>query len=154
MRAGTWPEAAEISGIECAGVVKADPDGRLAPGQKVVAFMGGMGRGINGSFAEVTRVPGAHVLPVRTELPWERLAALPESYATAWAAIFGNLALESGQTIVIRGATSALGQAALNIAAHAGARVIATTRRMERGAGLELLGANEVVLESPDLPKR
>jgi NADPH:quinone reductase len=154
MRAGTWPEATEISGIECAGVVKADPDGRLAPGQKVVAFMGGMGRSINGSYAELTRVPAANVLPVRTELSWERLAAIPESYATAWAALSGNLALEGGQTIVIRGATSALGQAALNIAAHAGARVIATTRKVERGEGLELLGANEVVLESPDLPKR
>ena len=57
MREGKWPEATEISGIECAGLVKADPDGRLTPGQKVVAFMGGMGRSINGSYAELTSVP-------------------------------------------------------------------------------------------------
>ena len=43
MREGKWPEATEISGIECAGLVKADPDGRLVPGQKVVAFMGAWG---------------------------------------------------------------------------------------------------------------
>jgi len=33
MREGRWPEATEISGIECAGLVKADPDGQLAAGQ-------------------------------------------------------------------------------------------------------------------------
>src|SRR6202012_1230173 len=89
-----------------------------------------------------------------TELPWEALAALPESYATAWTALFGNLALEAGQTILIRGATSALGQAAVNIAAHAGARVIATTRNPKRAQTLEMLGAKEIVLETPDLPQR
>jgi NADPH:quinone reductase-like Zn-dependent oxidoreductase len=154
MRAGTWPEATEISGIECVGVVKADPDGRLTPGQKVVAFMGGMGRTINGSYAELTNVPASNVLPITTELAWEELAAIPESYATAWATLHGNLGLEGDQTIVIRGATSALGQAAVNIAAHAGARVIATTRNPQRVAVLEGLGAKEVVLEAPGLPQR
>src|SRR5579859_3301467 len=84
MRAGTWPEATEISGIECVGLVKADPDGRLAPGQKVVAFMGGMGRTINGSYAELTNVPASNVVPITTGLAWELLAVIPESYATAW----------------------------------------------------------------------
>jgi len=154
MRKGEWPEATEISGIECAGVVKADPDGRFAPGQKVVAFMGGMGRNINGSYAELTSVPASNVLPVKTELSWEDLAAIPESYATAWVALKGNLDLKSGQTILIRGATSALGQAAVNIANHAGARVIASTRNPKRAETLEALGAKEVVLESPDLAMR
>jgi NADPH:quinone reductase len=154
MREGKWPEATEIGGIECAGLVKADPDGRFTIGQKVVAFMGGMGRSINGSYAELTSVPTTNVLPVKTELPWEILAAVPESYATAWAALFGNLDLRAGQTILIRGATSALGQAAVNIASHAGARVIATTRKAERAETLEALGAREVVLESPDLAMR
>src|SRR5260370_37987466 len=56
MRSGAWGDVAEISGIECVGLVKADPDGRFAVGQKVVALMGGMGRLINGSYAELTRV--------------------------------------------------------------------------------------------------
>lgn len=154
MREGKWPEAAEISGIECAGLVKADPDGRLAPGQKVVAFMGGMGRSISGSYAELARVPARNVLPVKTELAWDALAAIPESYATAWAALYGNLNLEAGQTLVIRGATSALGQAAVNIAAHAGARVIAATRNLKRAETLKALGAGEVLLEAPGLPHR
>jgi NADPH:quinone reductase-like Zn-dependent oxidoreductase len=154
MRAGEWPEATEISGIECAGVVKADPSARLVPGQTVVAFMGGMGRSINGSYAELTSVPAGNVLPVKTKLAWDALAAIPESYATAWAALHGNLDLKAGQILVIRGATSALGQAAVNIAAYAGAHVIATTRNPKRAEALEALGAKEVVLETPDLPLR
>jgi NADPH:quinone reductase len=153
MREGKWPEATEISGIECAGLVKSDPGRRFAAGQKVVAFMGGMGRNINGSYAELTAVPASNVLPVKTELAWEALAAIPESYATAWAALFGNLEIKEGQSLLIRGATSALGQAAVNVAAQAGARVIATTRNPKRAETLEELGAKEVVLEGADLPR-
>ena len=68
--------------------------------------------------------------------------------------LYRNLDLTAGQTIVIHGATSALGQAAVNIAAHAGARVIATTRNPKRAETLEMLGAKEVVLEASDLPQR
>jgi NADPH:quinone reductase len=153
MREGKWPEATEISGIECVGLVKADPDGRFSHGEKVVAFMGGMGRSINGSYAELTSVAASNVLPIKTDLPWERLAAIPESYATAWAALCGNLELKAGQTLGIRGATSALGQAALNIASHASARVIATTRNPKRAEMLESLGAKDAVIEAPDLPQ-
>src|SRR5260221_10205136 len=132
MRKGEWPEIAQVSGIECAGLVKIDPDGRLAKGQKVVALMGGMGRTINGSYAELTSVPATNVVPVETRLSWEALAAIPESYATAWTCLLGNLALRPGQTLVIRGATSALGQAALNIAVQENSRVIATSRNPDR----------------------
>jgi len=154
MREGKWPEASEISGIECAGVVKADPDGHFTTGQKVVAFMGGMGRSINGSYAELTSVPTTNVVAVSSTLEWSDLAAIPESYATAWAALFGNLDLKRGQTLLVRGATSALGQAAVNIAAHAGARVIATTRNSSRVETLEALGAEQVVLESVETVQR
>ena len=52
-RRGVWGDVAEITGIECVGTVRADPDGHLSPGQKVLALVGGMGRSINGSYAEV-----------------------------------------------------------------------------------------------------
>jgi NADPH:quinone reductase-like Zn-dependent oxidoreductase len=154
MRQGHWPEWMPVSGIECAGLVANDPDGRLEKGQRVVAFMGGMGRTINGSYAEYTNVPASNVVPIVTSLPWEELAAIPESYATAWACLYGNLELTAGQTLLIRGATSALGQAALNIAAHADARVIATTRNRDRFATLAALGARRTLLEGPDLLRR
>jgi NADPH:quinone reductase-like Zn-dependent oxidoreductase len=91
---------------------------------------------------------------VETGLSWEDLAALPESYATAWTALVGIMGAKKGQTVVVRGATSALGQAAINIAAGAGAYVIATTRKRERLVKLESLGAKRAELESPALSKR
>ncbi len=154
MRSGDWPQAAPVSGIECVGLVRECPDGRLRPGQKVAALMGGMGRTLNGSYAEVTCPPETNVIPIDSKLPWEDLAAIPESYATAWTCICRNLALSAGQTLLIRGATSALGQAALNIAVSAGAQVIATTRNRHRVATLEALGAARVLIEEPELSRR
>lgn len=154
MRKGEWGDVVKISGIECVGLAKTSPDGKFTPGQKVAAIMGGMGRTINGSYAEYTCVPASNVVPLETDLAWEELAAIPESYATAWTCLYRNLELAAGQTLVIRGATSALGQAALNIAARAGAHVIATTRSRERFAKLQALGAEHVEVEGPGLSCR
>ena len=71
----------------------------------------GMGRTRNGSYAPLVTVPAPNVVPVRTSLDWTSLVAIPEVYATAWSALFGNLDLQPGQTVLVRGATSALGGA-------------------------------------------
>jgi NADPH:quinone reductase len=154
MRKGEWAEAAEVSGIECVGLVKSCPGGEFAVGTKVAALMGGMGRTINGSYAEYTRPPATNVAPIESDLPWEELAAIPESYATAWTCLFRNLELVDGQTLVIRGAMSSFGQAALNMAVNAGANVIATARNQDRFQKLEEMGARRVEIESPDLSER
>ncbi len=151
MRRGEWAEAAEVSGIECVGLVDACPGGEFPVGAKVAALMGGLGRTINGSYAEYTRVRASNVALVESELPWAQLAALPETYATAWTCLFRNLNLTEGQTLVVRGATSSFGQAAVKLAVGAGARVVATTRSRERFAMLEQLGVARVELESPGL---
>lgn len=154
MRQGLWGEVAAITGIECAGTVEHDPDGRFAKGQTVIALMGGMGRTINGSYAGFTRVPASNVVAITTSLPWSELAALPESYATAWCSLHNNLRIEAGQTLLVRGATSALGQAAMNIARHAGVSVIATSRSAGSAALLESLGATAVLPEREDVDVR
>ena len=82
MRKGEWAEAAEVSGIECVGEVVAAPAGEFQPGDKVAAFMGGMGRTIKGSYAERTLVPATNVMKITTDLSWEEFAVVPESYAT------------------------------------------------------------------------
>lgn len=151
MRRGEWAEAAEVSGIECVGVVDACPGGEFPVGAKVAALMGGLGRTINGSYAEYTRVRAANVALIESDLPWSDLAALPETYAVAWTCLFRNLGLEAGQTLVLRGATSSFGQAALKMAVAAGARVIATARSSGRFAMLEELGAARVEVERRDL---
>lgn len=151
MRRGEWAEAAEVSGIECVGIVDACPGGEFPVGAKVAALMGGLGRTINGSYAQFTRVRAENVALIETDLPWDQLAALPETYATAWTCLFRNLDLTAGQTIVIRGATSSFGQAAVKLAVEAGARVIATTRNRERFGLLTSLGVERAELEIPDL---
>jgi NADPH:quinone reductase-like Zn-dependent oxidoreductase len=151
MRKGEWAEAAPVSGIECVGIVKSCPGGEFPVGAKVAALMGGLGRTINGSYAEFTRVPVTNVALIEADLPWEQLAAIPKSHATAWTTLFRNIALEAGELIVIRGATSSLGQAAVRLAVNAGARVIATTRQRERLAALEALGVERCEIERPDL---
>jgi NADPH:quinone reductase-like Zn-dependent oxidoreductase len=82
--------------------------------------MGGLGRTINGSYAELTRAPVTNVAQIECDLPRAELAAIPESYATAWTCLFRNLEIEKGQRLVLRGATSSFGQAALNMAVNAG----------------------------------
>jgi NADPH:quinone reductase-like Zn-dependent oxidoreductase len=154
MRRGEWAEAAEVSGIECVGLVNDCPGGEFPVGAKVAALMGGLGRTINGSYAEYTRAPVSNVALIESDLPWDELAAIPETYATAWTCLFRNLEIAQGQSLVIRGATSAFGQAAVNLAVNAGARVIATTRNPGRSAMLETLGAARVELEGPGLSER
>lgn len=148
MRRGEWPEWTPVSGIEAVGTVVDDPSGSLPEGATVLTIMGGLGRSRNGSYAEYTVAPRSNVTEIATSLSWADLAAIPESYATAWLCLRGNLELEPGHTLLVRGATSALGQAAVNIARDLGASVIATTRREDRSALLRELGANEIVIET------
>jgi NADPH2:quinone reductase len=154
MRSGSWGDVAQVPGIECAGTVQADPSGRLAAGTSVVAILGGMGRTRNGSYAQMVTVPASNVVPVTTSLSWTELAALPEVYTTAWAGLHQNLRLRPGETVLVRGATSALGQAAVNIAAGLGATVIATTRQPARADLLRGLGAAEVLIDDGNLAAR
>ena len=154
MRKGEWPEATPISGIEAVGTVVSDPSGTLAEGTNVLTIMGGLGRFRNGSYAEYTVAPAANVVEIETSLGWTDLAAIPESYATAWMTLHDNLKVQAGQSILVRGATSALGQAAVNIAAEIGARVIATTRREERASFLRALGAESVAIDKGSIAEQ
>jgi NADPH:quinone reductase-like Zn-dependent oxidoreductase len=152
MRRGEWAEAAKVSGIECVGLVKACPGGEFPIGAKVAALMGGLGRTINGSYAEYTCARVSNVALIESDLPWAELAAIiPETYATAWTCMFRNLEIEGGQLLVIRGATSSFGQAALKMAVNAGVRVIATTHNRDRFSMLEKLGAKRCEIERRDL---
>jgi NADPH:quinone reductase len=153
MRRGEWAEAAPVSGIECVGLVKSCPGGEFPIGAKVAALMGGLGRTINGSYAEYTCAPASNVALIESDLPWAELATIPETYATAWTCLFRNLDIQKGQLLVIRGATSSFGQAALKMAVNAGARVIATTRSRDRFEMLKKLGAERCEIERRDLSK-
>ncbi len=151
MRSGVWQFGIPVLGIEAAGVVVDDPSGDLTPGTPVVAIVGGMARTRNGSYAELVSVPATNVVTVRTTLSWPELAAIPEVYATAWTALHGNLALRPGESLVVRGATSSVGQAAVGLAVDQGATVIATTRDPSRASLLRDRGAHEVLIDDGEL---
>ena len=141
-----------IPGIECVGEIADPSDSGWQVGQKIVALMGGMGRSFDGSYAEYALLPVHHVFPVETDLPWDALAAVPETWFTAWGSLFECLRLKPEDTLLIRGATCALGYAAIQIARALGCRVIATTHRE---AKLPLLsGADEAVLDDGRLTGR
>jgi NADPH:quinone reductase-like Zn-dependent oxidoreductase len=159
MRRGEWAESMPVIGIECVGIVEACPDNSFRIGTAVAALMGGLGRTINGSYAEYTVAPVGNVATLADgeddlSLPWEQIAAIPESYATAWMCLFGILELKKGQKLLVRGATSALGVAAVKLAVHSGARVTGTTRNPERYSQLIEAGAEFVERESPNLAER
>lgn len=118
-----------IPGIECVGEVADPSDSHFLRGQKVAALMGGMGRSFHGSYAEYALLPAHHVFAVRSNLPWEEMAAVPETYFTAWGSLFECLNLMPEDTLLIRGGTCALGYASIQIAKALGCRVIATTHR-------------------------
>ncbi len=134
-----------IPGIECVGEIADPSDSGLAAGQKVCALMGGMGRSFHGSYAEYALLPRRIVFPVESGLPWDKLGAVPETYFTAWGSLFECLRLTRSDCLLIRGATCALGYAALQIAKALGCRVTATTHKESK---LSLLAdADEAVLD-------
>jgi NADPH:quinone reductase len=154
MRSGVWQFGIPVLGIEAAGTVEHDPSGRLTRGTAVVAIVGGMARTRNGSYAELVTVPASNVVAVETTLTWPELAAIPEVYATAWIALHGNLALAPAESVLIRGATSSVGQAAINLAVDHGATVIATTRDPARASLLRERGAHEVLVDDGELASK
>lgn len=143
-----------VLGIECVGEVIAAPGGELAVGQRVAAMMGGMGREYDGSYAEITRVPRAHVFPLDTSLDWPLLGALPEMLQTVHGSLHVGLEIERAKTLLIRGGTSSVGLAALALAKQAGLEVVSTTRTEAKAAFLRDAGADHVVLDDGRLVEK
>ncbi|WP_245699641.1 zinc-binding dehydrogenase [Streptomyces roseifaciens] len=135
-----------VLGIECVGVVEQSHDPGLPEGTTVAAAMGGMGRQFDGSYAEFALLPTAQLMPVRTKLPWSALAAIPESYLTAYGSLEA-LRLRPGHRLLIRAATSSVGMAALALSAGLEVEVACTTRDPGKVESLREHGADQVILD-------
>lgn len=149
-RAGGSPDVRfpRVIGIEAVGRIHATaPDSELAVGQRVVTLMGGLGRDFDGSYQEYALVPNDQLYPVTGEMAWDRLATIPESFYTASGSL-DRLHLSSGDALLIRGGTSSVGLAAMQLAKSAGVRVTSTTRSPDKVARLEALGADEVLIDA------
>lgn len=138
-------------GIEAVGEVVEDPTGRFNVGQKVATAMGGMMFARHGGYSEYIVVKASNVVAINSELSYQELAALPEAYLTVWGALDKNLGIRQGETLLVRGATSSIGQAAVSYAKFRGLEVIATTRRPENVPLLKALGADHVVIDNGEI---
>ncbi|MGH8759213.1 MAG: zinc-binding dehydrogenase [Burkholderiales bacterium] len=144
--------APRVPGIEAVGEVIHDPAGIFRTGQRVATAMGGMQFGRNGSYAEQVTVLRNNVIALDdTSLSWEELAALPQAYLTIWGALDKCLMIQPGQTLLVRGATSSVGLAAVTYAKARGLKVIATTRSQANSARLREMGADDVVVDGGEI---
>src|SRR5215470_9096119 len=138
-----------VLGIECVGIVAASTDPKLPDGTTVAAVMGEMGREFDGGYAEYALLPNSLLMPVTTTLPWDILAALPESYLTAQGSL-NALGVEPGDEgrLLIRGGTSSVGMAAASIASGYGVKIAATTRRESKIEALTSAGVDHVLVDA------
>jgi len=148
-RQGHSPSVAfpRILGIEAVGSVVDAPGGEFHSGQVVATVMGGMGRQFDGGYAEYTLVPASQVQAISTELPWDRLGALPEMLQTAWGALFRALRLTTGERLLVRGGTASVGLAAAAIAKAHGIEVGATSRNAASESLIRSAGADRFYLD-------
>ncbi|MYV97795.1 zinc-binding dehydrogenase [Streptomyces sp. SID3343] len=129
-----------LAGYEFAGEVAALGEGVTGPevGTRVMGTT-------PGSFAQYVPVDHRHVVPVPEGLGYEQACALPTGLLTEHGALTRG-GFESGQAVLITGATSSVGLIGVQVARALGAStIIATTRSAARGALLRDVGADEVV---------
>lgn len=135
-----WP--ADIPGMELAGEVVAvgSQVGRFAPGDRVMAVVGG------GAQATLALVDEIHALPVPASLPWPEAGGFPEAFTTAFDALFLQAELQMGERVLVSGAAGGVGTAGVQLAAATGATVTATVRDRSRHEAVAALGAATVLL--------
>ncbi len=104
-----------------------------------------LGRGAQGGYAERIVVPGVNCLPYPERLAWEEAAAVPLVFLTAWHMLVGRAHLRAGEDVLVIGAGSGVGTAAIQVARLLGARVIATAGAPERLERARALGAHETI---------
>ena len=139
----------EVPGWDAAGVVvQAAADGSGPPvGSRVVGFHGA------GGWAQRRTVPTENLAILPDSVEFGPAAALPVAGVTALQAL-RRLGPVVGRRVLITGASGGVGRFAVQLAARAGAHVVAAVGSEARGAGLRDLGAAEVVVGLADITER
>ena len=113
--------------------------------------MGEMGRAFDGSYAEYTLLPNAQVYPITSSLSWSDLAAVPETYYTAFGSM-QNLQIKPTDTVLVRAAASGVGIAFLRLvkAQYPALRVVGSIRgdNTEKAATLLRLGYDAIITDT------
>ncbi|UMB69531.1 NADP-dependent oxidoreductase [Mycobacterium paraterrae] len=132
-----------IPGVDVAGTIAEIGDGVRGwnVGDAVVAFLP---LDADGAAAEYAVVPADALAAAPSSVPLADAAALPEPALTAWQALFEIAGLTAGQSVLINGASGAVGGYAIQLAQQAGARVTATAKDRD-AQRLRALGAERTV---------
>jgi len=104
-----------------------------------------LGYMIDGGCAEFVRAREVNCLPYPENLNWEEAAAVPLVFQTAWHMLVSRAELQPGEDVLILGAGSGVGSAAIQIAKSLGARVITTAGSDEKLAKAKELGADHLI---------
>lgn len=142
-RAGKYPMKPgmnPIPGLEVAGEVVALGAGvsQFAVGDRVCALTNG------GGYAEYCAVPAGQTLPIPDGLDWVHAAAIPETFFTVWANLFGLGGASRGQRVLIHGGTSGIGTTALMLCREFGIEAFATAGSPEKCAAISELGGQPI----------
>lgn len=146
-RMGRYPPpagaVADVPGLEYAGeVIATGPASRrFNAGDQVMGLVAG------GGYSEYLCAPEETAMPVPASMQPAAGAAIPEAFLTAFRGLFMEGDMKTGERVLLRAATSGVGQAAVQLAAIAGARVIAGSRQANRLPALEELGADATFVD-------
>ena len=120
------------------------PEGsRLAGRGDLYGELGVIGATAAGGYAELCLAPASHTYPVPGAMPFEAAAVFPTCWMTAAHALFDVGGLQAGETLLVHAAGSGVSTAAIQLACHAGATVLATAGSEAKCAGARELGAAE-----------
>jgi len=143
-RVGLYPpppgSPPDIPGMELAGEVVATgrQTMRFAVGDRVMAVVGG------GAQAELAVVDERCAMPVPRDVAWSEAGGFPEAFSTAYDALFTQCGLAMGDRVLVTGAAGGVGSAAVQLAAAAGARCVASVRHAPLRDAVATLGAQAV----------
>ena len=107
-----------------------------------------LGEHVPGGMAEYVVVPATNIVPVppdQVRLTDQELAAIPISFMTAWQMLVDKAVVRHGETVLVLGAGSGVGVAAIQIAKLFGARVLAAASTDRKLAAARGLGADDVI---------
>lgn len=96
-----------------------------------------------GGAAEYCAVPARNLIGVPAGMGWEEAASVPLTFLTAWHMLSGLAKTRAGETVLVMGASSGVGAAALQLAKLQGARVIAASTSADKLETARALGADD-----------
>jgi len=101
-----------------------------------------LGNGVDGGNCELIAVPAANVIPIPESLDFNQAASVPLVFLTAWHMLVGLAGVRLGQSVLVLGASSGVGIAAIQIAKMFHCRVITTAGDESKLAKARALGAD------------